>query len=174
MRALPMKQAYLFYEANDPAPAMKFVMAVRQTVDAIEKAPLRFPVVFEEKARVAKFPFVVYYVTDSESIIIACLHDRRNPKIVLERLRALGPSPNKNREPQREHLHSLPCRPQYPCWDFKSHICAFFARQETEVWNAAVACAQGREQEKRTLTFDLHSFRIPMNDLLFEIALVTR
>ena len=34
--------------------------------------------------------------------------------------------PNKNREPLREALHSLPCRPQYPCWDFKSHICAFY------------------------------------------------
>jgi plasmid stabilization system protein ParE len=90
-----LKQAYLFYEANDPELARKFVMAVRQTVDAIEKAPLRFPVVFESsrRARVAKFPFVVYYVTDGSSIIIACLHDRRNPKIVLERLRALGPSP---------------------------------------------------------------------------------
>jgi plasmid stabilization system protein ParE len=35
-----LKQAYLFYEANDPALAMKLVMAVRQTVDAIEAAPL--------------------------------------------------------------------------------------------------------------------------------------
>jgi plasmid stabilization system protein ParE len=90
-----LKQAYLFYEANDPALAMKFVMAVRGAVDAIEKAPLRFPVALgsSRQARVSKFPFVVYYVTDGESILIDCLHDRRNPKIVLGRLRALGTSP---------------------------------------------------------------------------------
>jgi plasmid stabilization system protein ParE len=88
-----MKEAFDFYEAKDHELALKFMLSVRQTVDAIEKAPLRFPVVFEHvrKARVAKFPFVVSYVTDGESIIIACLHDRRNPKILLERLRTLGP-----------------------------------------------------------------------------------
>lgn len=88
-----VREAYEFYEANDAGLALKFMMAVRQTVDAIEKAPLRFPVVFEasRKARVAKFPFVLFYVTDGQTIIIACLHDRRNPEIIRERLRTLGP-----------------------------------------------------------------------------------
>ena len=90
-----MREAYEFYEANNAELALKFMMAVRQTVDAIEKAPLRYPVVLEasRKARVAKFPFAVYYVTDGDSIIIACIHDRRDKKIVLERLRTLGPAP---------------------------------------------------------------------------------
>jgi plasmid stabilization system protein ParE len=89
-----MKEAFEFYEAKDHELALKFILCIRQTVDAIEKGPLRFPVVFENvrKARVAKFPFVVSYVTDGESIIIACLHDRRNPKVLMDRLRALGPS----------------------------------------------------------------------------------
>lgn len=90
-----MKEAFEFYEAKDHELALKFMLCVRQTVDAIEKAPLRFPFVFQNvrKARVAKFPFVVSYVTDGDSIIIACLHDRRSKGILLERLMALGPSP---------------------------------------------------------------------------------
>jgi hypothetical protein len=51
--------------------SLKFMMSVRQTVDAIEKAPLRFPVVFRtiRKASVAKFPFFVSDVTDGETMI---------------------------------------------------------------------------------------------------------
>ncbi len=90
-----LRDAYLFYVAKDAELALKFMLSVRQTVDAIETAPLRFPVVFQtiRKARVAKFPFVVSYVADGETIIIACLHDRRDPKILTERLRTLGPLP---------------------------------------------------------------------------------
>ncbi len=89
-----LREAYLFYEAKGSDLALQFMTSVRQTVDAIEKAPLRFPVVFEtiRKARVSKFPFVVSYVTDGETVIIACLHDRRDPKILVDRLRALGSS----------------------------------------------------------------------------------
>jgi hypothetical protein len=42
---------------------------------------------------VAKFPYGVSYVTDGETIIIACLHNHRDPKILMERLRTFGPSP---------------------------------------------------------------------------------
>jgi hypothetical protein len=42
-----MREAYESYEANNVALALKFMMAVRQTVHAIQKAPLTYPVVFE-------------------------------------------------------------------------------------------------------------------------------
>ncbi len=89
-----MKEAYEWYEAKNPELAMQFMLCVRQTVDAVEKSPLRFPVSVQQvrKAPVKKFPYSVSYITDGDSIVIACLHDRRDKKIVLERLRSLGPS----------------------------------------------------------------------------------
>ena len=55
------KHIFSMNEAKDADLALKFMMSVRQTVDAIEKTPLRFPVVFQtiRKARVAKFPYGV-------------------------------------------------------------------------------------------------------------------
>jgi hypothetical protein len=52
-----MKEAFEFYEAKDHDLALKFMLSVRQIVDAIEKAPLRFPVAFEfsRRARVPSF-----------------------------------------------------------------------------------------------------------------------
>jgi hypothetical protein len=66
------------------------MMSVRQTVDAIEKTPLRFPVSVQQvrKAPVKKFPFAISYITDGESVVIACLHQKRDgTNIVLQRLR---------------------------------------------------------------------------------------
>jgi len=91
-----MKEAFEFYEAKNHELALQFVLCVRQTVDAIEKAPLRFPISVQQvrKAPVKKFPFSVSYITDGESVIIACLHNRRDKNIVLERLHTLGPRPD--------------------------------------------------------------------------------
>jgi hypothetical protein len=91
-----LKEAYEFYEAKDHDLALQFMLSVRQTVDAIEKAPLRFPKFVKNvrKAAVKKFPYSVSYIVDGDSIIVACLHQKRDgSKIVLERLRAIGPSP---------------------------------------------------------------------------------
>jgi hypothetical protein len=41
------KHIFSMNEAKDADLALKFMMSVRQTVDAIEKTPLRFPVVFQ-------------------------------------------------------------------------------------------------------------------------------
>ena len=90
-----LRESYEWYAAKDADLALQFIMRVRRTVDSIEKSPLRFPIVVSDirKAPVAKFPFSVWYVTDGESIIIACLHAKRSPSIALERLRSIGPSP---------------------------------------------------------------------------------
>jgi len=89
-----LKESYEWYASRDADLATQFMMRVRQTVDSIEKSPLRFPIVATDvrKAPVAKFPFSVWYVTDGESVIIACLHAKRSPSIALERLRALDPA----------------------------------------------------------------------------------
>jgi len=39
-----MREAYEWYAAKDTDLAMQFMLCVRQTVDAIEKSPLRFPI----------------------------------------------------------------------------------------------------------------------------------
>ena len=91
-----LKESYEYYDARDHDLALQFMMCVRQTVDAIEKAPLRLPIAAKDmrKAPVSKFPFAVWYVTDGDSVIVACLHSKRDGrKIALERLRALGPAP---------------------------------------------------------------------------------
>ena len=87
-----MREAYEWYSAKDSELAMQFMLCVRQTVDAIEKSPLRFPIGVEDirKARVKKFPYDVWYVTDGDSVVVACIHAKQDgPSIVRKRLRTL-------------------------------------------------------------------------------------
>jgi hypothetical protein len=43
-RNLTCARRYEWYSAKDGELAMQFMLCVRQTVDAIEKSPLRFPI----------------------------------------------------------------------------------------------------------------------------------
>jgi hypothetical protein len=87
-----MKEAYDWYQAKDSELALQFMMCVRQTVDAIEESPLRFPISVQQvrKAPVKKISVFGFVHYDGDSIVIACLHDRRDKKIVLGTAAGIG------------------------------------------------------------------------------------
>ena len=77
-----LKQAISWYEAIRPDLALRFAIAVDQTVDAISRNPLQFAVVYKSRRRagVRRFPYGIFFEVDEQRIVvIACFHAKRNP-----------------------------------------------------------------------------------------------
>jgi len=77
-----------WYAARSPGMADAFRAAVGRTLEAIEAAPHSFPIAVQDiqKARVRRFPYVVYYVRLPQVItVIAIIHGRRDPRRWQER-----------------------------------------------------------------------------------------
>jgi plasmid stabilization system protein ParE len=78
-----LAEAFRWYEARSTGLGHEFLRAVRVVFAAIQREPERHPVVAEDirKARVARFPYVVYYVVlDTRISVIAVMHGRRHPR----------------------------------------------------------------------------------------------
>ncbi len=76
-------EATRWYTGRSPALAIAFRDSVEATLGAVEEAPERFPIALGDirKARVRRFPYVVYYVVLPEVItVIAIIHGRRDPQ----------------------------------------------------------------------------------------------
>ena len=76
-------EAAAWYTARGPELGTAFRNAVSAVLEAIEETPQRFPVALRDvrKARVRRFPYVVYYVVQPEAIaVIAIIHGRRDPR----------------------------------------------------------------------------------------------
>ena len=81
-------EAQEWYAARSPRIAEAFRAAVDRTLEAVEDAPHRFPIAVRDiqKARVGRFPYVVYYVRLPQVItVIAIIHGRRDPRRWQER-----------------------------------------------------------------------------------------
>jgi toxin ParE1/3/4 len=55
----------------------------RQTVEALAEHPLQFPVVYRGRRRAGawRFPYGIFFeVQEHRIVVIACFHDRRNPR----------------------------------------------------------------------------------------------
>ena len=77
-------EADRWYAERSPAIADAFRAAVRGTLEAVESAPHSFPIAVRDiqKARVRRFPYVVYYVRLPEvTTVIAIIHGRRDPRV---------------------------------------------------------------------------------------------
>ena len=77
------REALRWYAARSPAVADRFRGRVSEVLEAIEQGPKRFPIALRDirKARVQRFPYVVYYVELDEVIsVIAIIHGRWDPK----------------------------------------------------------------------------------------------
>lgn len=75
-------EAGRWYAERSPAIAAAFRATVQATLEAVEEAPHRFPIALQDirKARVRRFPYVVYYVVLEDVIsVIAIIHGRRDP-----------------------------------------------------------------------------------------------
>jgi plasmid stabilization system protein ParE len=77
------KEARAWYEHVRPELGEQFAVAVDETVEAIGDNALRFPVVYRNRRRagVRRFPYGIYYdVQEHRIVVIACFHDKRNPR----------------------------------------------------------------------------------------------
>jgi plasmid stabilization system protein ParE len=77
-----LKQAISWYEAIRADLALRFAIAVDQTVDAISRNPFQFAVVYQNRRRagVRRFPYGIFFELDEQRIVvIACFHAKRNP-----------------------------------------------------------------------------------------------
>ena len=81
-------EAEQWYAARSPAIAMAFRAAVAKTLEAVEVAPQSYPIALGDiqKARVQRFPYVVYFVALPDvTTVIAIIHGRRDPRRWQER-----------------------------------------------------------------------------------------
>jgi plasmid stabilization system protein ParE len=77
------KEARAWYNAIRPELGERFVLSVGSAVEAIADNPLRFPVIYRNRrrARVRRFPYgIIFEIQECRIVVIACFHDRRNPK----------------------------------------------------------------------------------------------
>lgn len=76
-------EAVGWYEERRVGLGTAFRVSVEATLEVIEESPQRFPIALRDirKARVARFPYMVYYVILPDGItVIAIIHGRRDPK----------------------------------------------------------------------------------------------
>lgn len=85
-----LREAQAWYEEKQPGLGAAFRASVGATLQIISASPRIFPVVHERairRASVKRFPYILYFVLQPERILlVACLHARRGPRALLDRL----------------------------------------------------------------------------------------
>ena len=82
-------EAAEWYELRKVGLSLQFRGALDKTFAGIQERPSLYPIVYRDlrRALVRRFPFGVFYVVQSESVIVvAVLHTARNPRIWRARL----------------------------------------------------------------------------------------
>ena len=77
-------EAYVYYEERVTGLGDEFLEQLRIRTTAIRENPEMYGVLRDNvrAAPLRRFPYVIYYRSDpSETVILAVLHGRRNPKI---------------------------------------------------------------------------------------------
>lgn len=93
-----IEAAYNWYEDQKEGLGDRFITEVRETAARIDVNPMGFEKRIKEarKANLRKFPYALWFLIKEESLVIACLHAKRDMR--LARGRALGivtrPDPN--------------------------------------------------------------------------------
>lgn len=83
-----LAEAFLWYEGRRPGLGSEFLSFVGETLSIVESAPEQYPIAVDDirKARLRRFPYIVYYVVLEEGIsVIAVMHGRRHPERWRER-----------------------------------------------------------------------------------------
>ena len=82
--AADIEAAAAWYEERRRGLGGEFVRAVRAALAGIAREPLRFPAARGEvrRARVRRFPYVIFFVPEAErTVVLAILHGRRDPQV---------------------------------------------------------------------------------------------
>jgi plasmid stabilization system protein ParE len=80
---IELKEAQVWYERVNPDLAIRFALAVEETLENISASPLRFPLVHKGRRRaiVSRFPYGIYFeIKETSIVVIACFHAHRDPK----------------------------------------------------------------------------------------------
>ena len=78
-----LAEAFRWSEGQSTGLGYEFLRAARVTLAAVARAPEQFPVTVADvrKARLRRFPYVVYYVVFARGTsVIAVMHGRRRPR----------------------------------------------------------------------------------------------
>lgn len=81
--------AHAWLQERSPTAAARFIRAVRNSLLLIAQNPHQYQLVFGpyRRAMVQPFPYgLIYTVTETEIVVIACMHGRRDPKRWQERI----------------------------------------------------------------------------------------
>jgi len=95
LAALDLQQARDWFDAREPGLGDAFLDRVNETMTRIATNPEQYPVTVADlhRAPVRKHQWSVFYrILPDESIVVACLSDRRDPSLAQRRsLRKLEP-----------------------------------------------------------------------------------
>jgi len=77
-----IREATLWYESRGTGLGLRFVGEVRTALRLIANNPLRFPAMDDEvrRALLKSFPYAVYFLMETEVVVIAVLHQHRHPQ----------------------------------------------------------------------------------------------
>ncbi len=83
-----IEQARDWYEKRRPGVGVTFITRVDEAIQSIAANPRAYQEIHRDvrRARLRRFPYGLYYrVEVDESVILACLHFRRDPSLVAAR-----------------------------------------------------------------------------------------
>jgi len=94
VRVRPEARADIFtaaqwYEDREPGLGMAFIAEVDRAFQRIELGPERYTLIHRQlrRALVRRFPYAIYFgLETTDTVIFAVLHQRRDPKILDERV----------------------------------------------------------------------------------------
>ena len=82
--AADLEEAAEWYETRRAGLGGEFLRTVRALLAGIARTPHEYPVAHGEarRARVRRFPYVVFYVVEPDHVeVLAVLHGRRDPRV---------------------------------------------------------------------------------------------
>jgi toxin ParE1/3/4 len=81
--------AVTWYAAQRPELSIAFLQAVNEVVDRVARSPLGFPMRVDDVRRAnlpRRWPYSLWFITEPDgSVVIAALHQRRDPRTVRRR-----------------------------------------------------------------------------------------
>lgn len=86
-----IRDIHAWYEQISPAFAARFIRHLDEAIDRVREWPLIYQAVYRTFRRVPlrRFPYSVFYLVDDERIVVvAVLHQVRDPRFIESRLDA--------------------------------------------------------------------------------------
>jgi toxin ParE1/3/4 len=85
-----LAEARVWYQSQREGLDVALMLRIDEALDRVIENPSAFPLVHRQlrRAIVRQFPFAIFYeVNESEIVVLAVFHSRRNPKRITARLR---------------------------------------------------------------------------------------